>query len=89
MVLPPGIEPGSTVLQTAAMTTSAKAAFLGRMMGIEPTRRESQSRMLPLHHRLHCLVPLPRVERELKLSQSFVISLSLQWYLFPKHLFAS
>ena len=26
MVQPPGIEPGSTVLQTAAMTTSAKVA---------------------------------------------------------------
>ena len=26
LVLPPGIEPGSTVLQTAAMTTSAKVA---------------------------------------------------------------
>ena len=29
MVLPPGIEPGSTILQTVAMTTSAKAAILG------------------------------------------------------------
>lgn len=28
LVLPPGIEPGSTVLQTAAMTTSAKVAKL-------------------------------------------------------------
>ena len=28
MVLPPGIEPGSTVLQTAAMTTSAKVALI-------------------------------------------------------------
>ena len=27
LVLPPGIEPGSTVLQTAAMTTSAKVAL--------------------------------------------------------------
>jgi len=26
LVQPPGIEPGSTVLQTAAMTTSAKVA---------------------------------------------------------------
>ena len=28
LVQPPGIEPGSTVLQTAAMTTSARAAIL-------------------------------------------------------------
>ena len=28
MVQPPGIEPGSTVLQTAAMTTSAKVALI-------------------------------------------------------------
>jgi hypothetical protein len=31
-VQPPGIEPGSTVLQTAAMTTSAKVAYkIGRL----------------------------------------------------------
>ena len=29
LVLPVGIEPTSTVLQTAAMTTSAKVALLG------------------------------------------------------------
>jgi hypothetical protein len=28
LVPPPGIEPGSSVLQTGAMTTSAKAALL-------------------------------------------------------------
>ncbi len=27
LVLPPGVEPGSTVLQTAAMTASAKVAY--------------------------------------------------------------
>ena len=27
MVVPPGLEPGSTALQTAAMTTSAKAPY--------------------------------------------------------------
>ena len=53
MVQPVGIEPTSTVLQTAAITISAKVANLGRMMGIEPTQRESQSLMLPLHHKLH------------------------------------
>jgi len=35
MVPPPGIEPGSSVLQTGAMTTSAKAALVHRD-GIEP-----------------------------------------------------
>ena len=33
---------------------------LGRMMGIEPTRRESQSLMLPLHHKLHYFIFIPR-----------------------------
>jgi hypothetical protein len=50
LVLPPGIEPGSTVLQTAAMTTSAKVAFvLGRSTGIEPVIAESQPAVLPLN----------------------------------------
>ena len=34
MVLTVGIEPTSTVLQTAAMTTSAKLAFFGGQGGI-------------------------------------------------------
>ena len=33
LVPPPGIEPGSTVLQTGAMTTSAKAALIGVLDG--------------------------------------------------------
>ena len=37
MVLPPGIEPGSTVLQTADMTTSAKVALVPAE-GIEPSQ---------------------------------------------------
>ena len=37
LVLPPGIEPGSTVLQTAAMTTSAKVALVPAE-GIEPSQ---------------------------------------------------
>ena len=37
LVQPPGIEPGSTVLQTAAMTTSAKAAMVPAE-GIEPSQ---------------------------------------------------
>jgi hypothetical protein len=37
MVLPPGIEPGSSVLQTGAMTTSAKAALVPAE-GIEPSQ---------------------------------------------------
>ena len=77
LVQPVGIEPTSTVLQTAAMTTSAKVAWVGEsesrthisgklyfnqlkylsplgcLMSIELIRRESQSLMLPLHHRHH------------------------------------
>ena len=40
MVPTPGIEPGSTALQAAAMTTSAKLAYsliLVRCVGFEPT----------------------------------------------------
>ena len=37
LVLTVGIEPTSTVLQTAAMTTSAKSAVLVDSVGIEPT----------------------------------------------------
>ena len=36
LVQPLGIEPSSTVLQTAAMTTSAKVACLVRLAGLEP-----------------------------------------------------
>ena len=35
-MLPRGIEPLSTVLQTAAMTTSAKVAYLEQREGFEP-----------------------------------------------------
>ena len=34
MVVPPGIEPGSTALQTAAMTTSAKAPYRNTLLGV-------------------------------------------------------
>jgi hypothetical protein len=44
VVLPLGIEPSSTALQTAAMTTSAKAA-LGYPTGIDPVLPLSQSRV--------------------------------------------
>ena len=40
LVQPPGIEPGSTVLQTAAMTTSAKVALVPAE-GIEPSQERS------------------------------------------------
>ena len=43
-----GIEPSSTALQTAAMTTSAKLAF-GVKWGIEPSLTVSQTAMQPLH----------------------------------------
>ena len=42
LVPPLGIEPSSTVLQTVAMTTSAKAA-LGRWTGVEPYLTVSQT----------------------------------------------
>ena len=44
LVLPLGIEPSSTALQTAAMTTSAKAA-LGCPTGIDPVLPVSQTSM--------------------------------------------
>jgi hypothetical protein len=61
LVQPVGIEPTSMVLQTTAMTTSAKVA-LGCLMRIELIRRESQSLMLPLHHRHHRLAEVVRFE---------------------------
>ena len=42
LVHPDGIEPPSSALQAAAMTTSAKGANLGRSMGIEPILPRSQ-----------------------------------------------
>ena len=44
-MLPLGIEPSSTALQTAAMTTSAKAA-LGYLIGFEPMLSEPQPEVL-------------------------------------------
>ncbi len=52
-MLPRGIEPRSSVLQTGAMTTSAKAACFGVLWGIEPSRSDSQSDMRPLHQQHH------------------------------------
>ncbi len=49
LVLAVGIEPTSTALQTAAMTTSAKPALFGVPWGIEPSPADSQSALLPLH----------------------------------------
>lgn len=52
MVQPTGIEPVSTVLQTAAMTTSARVAWgEGRDSNSQPT--ESQSAALPLRYQHH------------------------------------
>ena len=50
MVPPPGIEPGSTILQTVAMTTSAKAANIlwGEGRGLNPHLSDSQSEPLPI-----------------------------------------
>ena len=43
MVPPLGIEPSSSVLQTGAMTTFAKAAIFGVKPGIEPCLTVSQT----------------------------------------------
>lgn len=51
MVLPRGIEPRSPALQTGAMTTSAKAAFLAEAVRLElthPLLGPLFSRQLPL-----------------------------------------
>jgi hypothetical protein len=45
LVQPVGIEPTSTALQTAAMTTSARVAYLGCLTGIDPVLPLSQSRV--------------------------------------------
>ena len=84
---PVGIEPTSTALQTAAMTTSAKPA-LGCLTSIDLVLPVSQTSVQATTLKTPLLAPLPRVERELKLSQSFVISLSPQRYLFLIHLYA-
>jgi hypothetical protein len=49
LVQPVGIEPTSTALQAAAMTTSAKVALLGRSKRIELLISESQPEVLPLN----------------------------------------
>lgn len=52
LVQPLGIEPSSTILQTAAMTTSAKVAFLylERATGIEPATEGWKPTVLPLNY---------------------------------------
>ena len=52
MVPPLGIEPSSSVLQTGAMTTFAKAAIkkFGVKAGIEPCLTVSQTVVQPLHY---------------------------------------
>ncbi len=49
LVPPVGIEPTSSVLQTGAMTTFAKAAYFGEKPGIEPCLTVSQTVVRPLH----------------------------------------
>ena len=52
LVLPRGIEPRSPVLQTGAMTTSAKAAIkLASPEGLEPPLTVLETAVLPLHQR--------------------------------------
>ncbi len=49
LVPPLGIEPSSTMLQTVAITISAKAANFGVKWGIEPSLTVSQTVVHPLH----------------------------------------
>ena len=44
LVQPPGIEPGSTVLQTVAMTTSAKVAVVQNISGVTTENQTQISR---------------------------------------------
>ena len=55
LVQPRGIEPRSTVLQTAAMTTSAKVAYWGEGRDSNSQPTESQSVALPLSYRHHII----------------------------------
>ena len=56
LVQPPGIEPGSSVLQTGAMTTSAKVAYLVLLERIELSLPPYQRGVLPFNYK-SILVP--------------------------------
>ena len=51
MVPTPGIEPGSTVLQTAAMTTFAKLAIMVLLTRIELVIHPYQGCVIPLNYK--------------------------------------
>ena len=51
LVPPPGIEPGSSVLQTGAMTTSAKVAYLVLLERIELSLPPYQRGVLPFNYK--------------------------------------
>jgi hypothetical protein len=60
LVLPPGIEPGSSVLQTGAMTTSAKVAYLVLLERIELSLPPYQRGVLPFNYK--SMVPAEGIE---------------------------
>ena len=64
MVQPRGIEPLSTVLQTAAMTTSAKVAKLVLLTRIELVFHPYQGRVMPLYYKSKLLTIYPIVRRQ-------------------------
>ena len=75
MVPTPGIEPGSTVLQTAAMTTFAKLAKLVLKGGIEPPIQSYQDCVMPFNYKsLGCLM---RIELMLSVPQTPVQTTTL------------
>ena len=71
---PPGIEPGSSVLQTVAMTTSAKAA-LGCPTGIDPVLPVSQTSVQATTLWTPLLAPGVGIEPTIAESKSVVLPL--------------
>ena len=64
LVQPRGIEPLSTVLQTAAMTTSAKVAKLVLLTRIELVFHPYQGRVMPLYYKSKLLTIYLIVRRQ-------------------------
>ena len=77
LVQPVGIEPTSTALQTAAMTTSAKVAYLVPRQRIELSYPTCKEGILPLNYRGINLGCYTGIEPILSLSQSNVQTTTL------------
>ena len=75
MVPPLGIEPSSTMLQTVAMTTSAKAANWGNQWGTIPYYQFHRLGCEPLHYGHRCLAPGVGIEPTIAESKSVVLPL--------------